>query len=154
MVIGRRGGALELGSVTWIFLGAAERLGWSADISPTASVLIMVNGLFPPQPVPRLNLTPRHDRHPFRPGHPLFVPFPPSPTRRRRFATGTYGLPDGLRAQLRSLPPFQPIPSPCPGPQRETQVRRCAYKQVLFALCMPWPCELTTPEGTPTYRER
>ena len=94
----------------------------------------MVNGLCPLQPVLCLNFTPRHDRHPFLSGHPLFVPFPPSPTRRRSFAIGTNGLPDGLRAQLRSVSPFQPIPSPCPGPQRETQVRRFADEQVMFAL--------------------
>jgi hypothetical protein len=101
-------------------------------------------------------LTPtlRHDRHALCPGHALFVPFTCSPTRRCCLATGANGLPHGIRTQLRSLPPFQPISSPRPGPKRETQIYRFVDEQVLFALCLPWPHGLTIPVGMPMCHER
>ena len=143
-VTGKREGVSGLGSVTWIFLGAAERWEWSADISSTDIVLITVNSFLGLPPAPCLIPNFRYDRHPLRPGHALFIPFSRSPTCGCCLTTRTDGLLHGICSQLRPLPSFQPVSSPRPRPERETQIYHCLDEQVFSTLCLPWSRGLTS----------
>jgi hypothetical protein len=92
-----REGVSGLGLVTWISLEAAEKLGWSAGISSTDTVSIMVNDFLTLLPAPCLIPTIRYDRHALLPGYPLFIPLPHPPAHRCRLTTRADGLPYGTR---------------------------------------------------------
>ena len=143
-VIERKEDVSGLGLVTSIFLEAAGRLEWLVDTSLTDIALIMVNGLVGLPLLLCLIPTLRHDRHPLRPGHALFIPFSRSPTCGCCLTTRTDGLLHGICSQLRPLPSFQPVSSPRPRPERETQIYHCLDEQVFSTLCLPWSRGLTS----------